>query len=82
MFSLALASAAATPTVAANILPFILSILSIVNGIFVPHGQMPNPWRDFVYWANPVVSWHLIYFLMTDLHINHPNSCFVITLDL
>lgn len=56
MFSLALASAAATPTVAANILPFILSILSIVNGIFVPHGQMPNPWRDFVYWANPVVS--------------------------
>lgn len=56
LFSFALASAAPTPTAAANILPFLLASMAIVNGIIVPHRQMTNPWRDFVYWVNPVVS--------------------------
>lgn len=56
LFSFALASAAPTPTAAANLLPFLLSVMSIVNGIIVPHRQMTNPWRDFVYWVNPLVS--------------------------
>jgi hypothetical protein len=56
LFSFALASASPTPTVAANILPFLLAIMAIVNGIVVPHRQMTNPWRDFVYWVNPLVS--------------------------
>lgn len=60
LFSFALASASPSPTVAANLLPFLLAVLAIVNGIFVPHPQMPNPWRDFVYWANPVVSSTLV----------------------
>jgi hypothetical protein len=57
LFSFALASASPTETAAAYFLPFLLGIMSIVNGIFVPHMQMTNPWRDFVYWANPVVSY-------------------------
>ena len=56
LFSFALASASPTATTAANILPFLLGTMSIVNGIIVPHIQMTNPWRDFVYWANPLVS--------------------------
>jgi hypothetical protein len=34
----------------------LLAIMAIVNGIIVPHRQMTNPWRDFVYWVNPLVS--------------------------
>jgi len=30
--------------------------MAIMNGIVVPHKQMTNPWRDFVYWVNPLVS--------------------------
>lgn len=56
LFSFALASASPTATIAANILPFLLGTMSIVNGIIVPHIQMTNPWRDFVYWANPLVG--------------------------
>ncbi|KZP09293.1 hypothetical protein FIBSPDRAFT_938543 [Athelia psychrophila] len=67
LFSFALASAAPTPTTAANILPFVLGIISIVNGIIVPHAQMTNPWRDFVYWVNPV-TYYVGAFLGSTLH--------------
>ncbi|KZP09310.1 hypothetical protein FIBSPDRAFT_873679 [Athelia psychrophila] len=67
LFSFALASAAPSPTTAANILPFLLAIMSIVNGIFVPHAQMTNPWRDFVYWVNPV-TYYVGAFLGSTLH--------------
>ena len=60
LFSFALASASPTPTTAANILPFLLAVMAVVNGIIVPHKQMTNPWRDFVYWVNPVVSTFLM----------------------
>jgi len=53
-FSIALAAAAPTPTAAANILPFLLSSLAIVNGVIAPKNKMTAPWRDFVYWANPI----------------------------
>jgi hypothetical protein len=29
----------------------VLPVLSIVNGVIVPHRMMPNPWRDFVYYV-------------------------------
>jgi ABC-type multidrug transport system ATPase subunit len=56
-FSLMLAASSPTPITAANLLPFILPILAIVNGVIVPHSMMPNPWRDFVYWVNPVTHY-------------------------
>ncbi|KAF7965972.1 hypothetical protein HWV62_40705 [Athelia sp. TMB] len=67
LFSFALASAAPTPTTAANILPFLLSIMAIVNGIIVPHAEMTNPWRDFVYWVNPL-TYYVGGFLGATLH--------------
>ncbi|PWN52595.1 hypothetical protein IE53DRAFT_405048 [Violaceomyces palustris] len=52
-FSLALAAACPTPVQAANLLPFILPILAIVNGVIVPYSSMPAPWSG-VYWTNPI----------------------------
>jgi ATP-binding cassette, subfamily G (WHITE), member 2, SNQ2 len=72
LFSFALASASPTPTTAAHILPFLLAIMAIVNGIIVPHMQMTNPWRDFVYWVNPLVS---VLLASSDAEIeDHPYS--------
>ncbi|CAO1631689.1 unnamed protein product [Sympodiomycopsis kandeliae] len=53
-FSLLLAAASPTPVTAANLLPFILPILAIVNGIIVPRSMMTQPWKSFVYYANPI----------------------------
>ncbi|KAN0063705.1 ATP-binding cassette transporter snq2 [Thecaphora frezii] len=52
-FSLALAAACPTPVIAANLLPFILPILAIVNGIIVPKASLPQPWRSVI-WTNPI----------------------------
>lgn len=54
LFAFMLAAASPTPLTAANLLPFMLPILFIVSGIIVPHSTMPNPWRDFVYYVNPI----------------------------
>lgn len=53
-FSLLLAASSPTPVTAANLLPFMLPILAIVNGIIVPHDMMTQPWRSFVYYVNPL----------------------------
>ncbi|PWN28796.1 hypothetical protein BDZ90DRAFT_230805 [Jaminaea rosea] len=52
-FSLMLAVSSPTPVTAANLLPFMLPILAIVNGVIVPHNMMPQPWKA-IYWANPL----------------------------
>lgn len=65
-FSLMLAAASPTPVTAANLLPFLLPILAIVNGVIVPHAQMPQPWKA-VYWANPL-SYYLRGTIGTMLH--------------
>lgn len=56
-FSLMLAASSPTPITAANLLPFILPILAIVNGIIVPQSEMTQPWRSFVYWVNPLTHY-------------------------
>lgn len=43
-----------SPFLHSNLLPFILPILALVNGIVIPHDQMTEPWKSFVYWANPL----------------------------
>lgn len=40
-----------------NLLPFILPILALINGVVIPHDQMTEPWRSFVYWVNPLTHY-------------------------
>ena len=53
IFSLLLAAVSPTPVTASNLLPFVLPILAIVNGVIVPYPTLPQPWKS-VYWANPL----------------------------
>ncbi|KDN44707.1 hypothetical protein K437DRAFT_286057 [Tilletiaria anomala UBC 951] len=53
VFSIMLAASSPTPVTASNLLPFILPILAIVNGVMVPQTQLPQPWKS-VYWTNPI----------------------------
>ena len=52
-FSLALAAACPTPVTAANLLPFVLPILALVNGVIVPKAMLPQPWTSII-WSNPL----------------------------
>lgn len=52
-FSLILAAVSPTPVTASNLLPFLLPILAIVNGVLIPQPLLPQPWKS-VYWANPL----------------------------
>jgi ABC-type multidrug transport system permease subunit len=54
LFSFTLAASCPTPVTAANLLPFMLPILVICSGIIVPQPQMPEPFRSFVYYVNPI----------------------------
>ncbi|CAO1616995.1 unnamed protein product [Jaminaea pallidilutea] len=72
-FSLMLASSTPTPISAANLLPFMLPILAIVNGVIVPKSMMTQPWRSFVYYVNPL-SYYIQAQVSTILH-NEPVIC-------
>lgn len=72
-FSLLLAAASPTPVTAANLLPFILPILAIINGIIVPQSMMTQPWKSFVYYVNPI-SYYVKAQVATLLH-NDPVIC-------
>ncbi|KAJ1036135.1 hypothetical protein NDA18_000001 [Ustilago nuda] len=52
-FSLALAAACPTPVTAANLLPFLLPFVAIVNGVIKPKATLPAPWSGLIY-ANPL----------------------------
>ncbi|GAC97998.1 hypothetical protein PHSY_005586 [Pseudozyma hubeiensis SY62] len=52
-FSLALAAACPTPVTAANLLPFLLPFVAIVNGVIKPISTLPKPWKELIY-ANPL----------------------------
>lgn len=52
-FSLALAAACPTPVTAANLLPFLLPFIAIVNGVIKPKSTLPAPWSGLIY-ANPL----------------------------
>ncbi|SNX87363.1 related to ATP-binding multidrug cassette transport protein [Melanopsichium pennsylvanicum] len=52
-FSLALAAACPTPVTAANLLPFLLPFVAIVNGVIKPKATLPAPWSGLIY-SNPL----------------------------
>lgn len=72
-FSLMLAGSTETPVQAANLLPFLLPILALANGVIVPKVQMTEPWRSFVYYVNPI-TWYINGQVSTILH-NEPVIC-------
>ncbi|CAO1631936.1 unnamed protein product [Parajaminaea phylloscopi] len=72
-FSLMLAGSTETPVQAANLLPFMLPVLALTNGIIVPKMQMTQPWRSFVYYINPI-TWYVNGQVSTILH-NEPVIC-------
>lgn len=62
-----------TPVQAAHLLPLILPILAITNGVIVPKASMIEPWRSFVYYVNPI-TWYVNGQFSTLLH-NEPVIC-------
>lgn len=65
-FSLALAAACPTPLTAANLLPFLLPFVSIVNGVIKPKSTLPAPWSGLIY-ANPLY-WYVRSMVADILH--------------
>ncbi|KAK0542954.1 ATP-binding cassette transporter snq2, partial [Tilletia horrida] len=72
-FALVLALSCPSPVTAANLLPFLLPVLFVVNGVIVPHNQMPEPWRSFVYYINPIT--YFIRGQITNIFHNQPVVC-------
>ncbi|GAA94934.1 uncharacterized protein L969DRAFT_53077 [Mixia osmundae IAM 14324] len=52
-----LCALAMSPTLVANMLPFMLVVLSLMNGVIVQYEVLPSPYKKFLYWANPVQWW-------------------------
>uniref|UniRef100_V5EA64 ATP-binding multidrug cassette transport protein n=2 Tax=Kalmanozyma brasiliensis (strain GHG001) TaxID=1365824 RepID=V5EA64_KALBG len=65
-FSLALAAACPTPVTAANLLPFLLPFVAIVNGVIVPISRLVAPWSGLIY-ANPLY-WYVRSMVANILH--------------
>ena len=65
-FSLALAAACPTPVTAANLLPFLLPFVAIVNGVIIPKASLPAPWSGLIY-ANPLY-WYVRSMVANILH--------------
>ncbi|CEH19318.1 atpase [Ceraceosorus bombacis] len=54
LFALILVGSCPSPVIAAELVPFLLPILAICNGVIVPRASMPQPFRSFVYYVNPI----------------------------
>lgn len=52
-FSLAVVVVTPTPVIASQTIPLLIPVLYTVNGVFVPHIQLPAIWKA-AFWANPV----------------------------
>ncbi|KAE8228542.1 hypothetical protein CF326_g6521 [Tilletia indica] len=72
-FSLLLALSCPTPVTASNLLPFLLPVLFCSNGVIVPHMNMREPWKSFVYYVNPIT--YFVRAQLSNIFHNQPVIC-------